>query len=123
MNDYRVREANNIAGADYDHTAVDYSVGNVPLADPDLVRIDRIRLLTDPGLPFYDLSYCWGTLRDGRHVRVDLGRYQFARRPRGTAQKGSHASLRGQLVQCAKDAGRHAKQLGMLDDDTISILF
>jgi hypothetical protein len=120
-NPYGDREANNIASADYDHTAVDYDYGTVDLSDPELIRIDRIRLLTDPGLPFYDLSYCWGTMKDGRHVRVDLGRYQFAR-PRG-AKKGAHVSLRGQLVDCAKRAGRHAKRLGMLDDDTISILF
>jgi hypothetical protein len=118
MNPYGVREANNIAEADYDHTAVDYSY-KVDLSDERLVRIDRIRLLTEPGFPMYDLSYCWGTLDDGRHVPVDLGRYQFTRRPRG----GKGPSLHAQLVDCAKAAGRHAKRLGMLDDSTISILF
>jgi hypothetical protein len=118
MNDYGVREDNNIADAQYTHEAVDYSEGNVPLSDPRLVRIDRIRLLTDPGCPFYDLSYCWGTLRDGRHVRVDLGRYQFAR-----SRGGQGKSLKGQLVECAREAKRHAHGLHMLDADVISILF
>lgn len=117
-NPYGVREANNIADAAYTSSDVDYSEGNVPLSDPELVSIDRIRLLTEPGFPLYDLSYCWGTLRDGRHVRVDLGRYQFAR-----ARGGQGKSLKGQLIECAREAGVNAKALGMLSDSTISILF
>lgn len=114
MNDYGVREDNNIADAAYDHTALAHGV-TVDLSDPDLVRVDRIRLLTERGCPFFDLSYCYGTLRDGRHVRVDLGRYQFAR-ARGK-------SIKSQLVDCARAAGRHAHGLHMLDADVISILW
>src|SRR4051794_9789858 len=112
MNDYArygVREDNNIADAAYTAKDVDYSEGNVPLSDPDLVRVDRIRLLTDRDCPFYDLSYCWGTLRDGRHVRVDLGKSQFAR-----SRGGQGKSIKQQLVECARAAGRHAHGLHML---------
>lgn len=108
---YGVNETNNIAFAAYDHTSVDYTEGDVPLSDRDLVKIDRIRLLTDPGLPFYDVSYVYGTLRDGRHVRVDLGSHQLPRK-----------GLKGELIRLAKQANRYAKGLGMLDDSTISIL-
>lgn len=112
---YGVNETNNIAFAAYDHTAIDHSEGTVWLGDDRLVRIDRIRLLTDPGCPVYDISYCYGTLRDGRHVRVDLGTHQIPR-----ARKG--ASLKYQLIQLARAAGVNAKTLGMLDDSTISLL-
>lgn len=114
---YGVREDNNIADAAYDSSALAPGV-TVDLSDPDLVRIDRIRLLTERGFPAFDLSYCYGTLRDGRHVRVDLGRYQFAR-----ARGGQGKSLKAQLVDCARAAGRHAHGLHMLDADVISILW
>jgi hypothetical protein len=109
---YGVHEDNNIAFAEYDHNSVDYSEGDVPLSDPDLIRIDRIRLLTDRGCPFFDVSYVYGTLRDGRHVRVDLGAWQLPRK-----------GLRRELVRLAAEAGRYGKGLGMLDDSTLSILW
>lgn len=85
-------------------------IGSVHLGDSRLVRIERVRFLTDRGLPFMDLSYCHGRLRDGSKVRVDLGRHQFGRR----------TYLR-ELVSCAKAAGRYGKSLGLLD--TISICY
>jgi hypothetical protein len=111
--DYGVREDQPIWMADYDHRQVDYDEGLVHLSDPRLVQVDRIRLLTDPGCPFYDISYVWGTLKDGRHVRVDLGTHQL--------HKGA-PGLKSQLVDLAREAGVFAKGLGMLDFDTISIL-
>lgn len=108
---YGVEEQNNIADAAYNHTAVDYSE-QVRLGDERLVRIDRIRLLTEPGYPMFDLSYCYGTLTDGRHVRVDLGAHQFPRK-----------GLKPALVECARKAKVHAHGLHMLDADVISILF
>jgi hypothetical protein len=113
---YGVSEDNPIDLAAYNHTSVDYSEGDVPLSDPRLVRIDRIRLLTESGYPAYDVSYVYGTLRDGRHVRVDLGTYRIAK-----GRKGG-TSLKGHLVNLAKAAGRHAHGLHMLDADVISIL-
>lgn len=106
---YPVNETNNIADAAYTHEALEPGV--TVLADRRLVKIDRLRLLTDPGCPFFDVSYVYGTLADGTHVRVDLGRDQFPRQ-----------GLSRALVQCAKDAGRYAKGLGMLDNSVLSIL-
>lgn len=108
---YGVREDNNLADAAYNHSEVDYSE-QVTLDDARLVSIDRIRFLTDPGFQLLDLSYCYGTLQDGRHVRVDLNRWQFGRR-----------TYKSELIAEAKAAGRFAKGLGMLDPQVISILW
>ncbi len=105
---YGVNETNNIALADYDHRSVDYAEGDVSLSDPRLVRIDRLRLLTDPGYPYFDVSYCYGTLQDGRHVRVDIGANQLPRK-----------GLSRALVDLAKEAGVHAKRMGLLDNLSI----
>lgn len=83
----------------------------VDLADRDLVRITRLRLVTDPGFPFYDLSYCYGELRDGTAVRVRLPEWQFPRR-----------GLTRALVAMCQAEGRYAKGLGLLDGDVISLL-
>ena len=44
----------------------------VPWTDPDLAEITRLRLLTDPGFPAWEVSYCTGLLRDGTGCRVEL---------------------------------------------------
>jgi len=83
--------------------------GSVDLTDSRLARITRLRLVSDPGFPMWDLSYCYGQLRDGTHVRVQLPWYQFSKR-----------HLRRDLVRMAIEAGVHAKRLGMLDEDVLS---
>lgn len=45
-------------------------VDRVSWTTPGL-EITRLRLLSDPGFPAWDVSYCHGIL-DGRHVDVDL---------------------------------------------------
>lgn len=106
---YGVNETNNIALAAYDHTAI---TDDIQLGDDRLVKIDRLRLLTERGYPFYDVSYCYGTLRDGSHVRVYLGDTRLPR-------KGT----KGYLIQLAKEAGVYAKGLGLLDEGNWSILY
>lgn len=44
----------------------------VEWTDNRLARITRLRLLSDPGFPVWDVSYCWGELKDGTPVYVDL---------------------------------------------------
>lgn len=74
---YGVREDSPLALAPYTHSELsDEYWYDVPLSDSDLVRIDRLRLLGDSdgwAYPYLDVSYCYGTMRDGAHVRVDLG--------------------------------------------------
>ena len=45
-------------------------VESVDWTEPDLT-ITRLRLLSDPGFPVFDVSYCHGML-NGRHVDVVL---------------------------------------------------
>lgn len=51
------------------------------LDDPELARITRIRLLSDPGYPFWDVSYVHGEDREGRKVRVTVDWFQIKRGP------------------------------------------
>lgn len=86
----------------------------VDLNDPRLAKITRLRLLGDSdgwAYPYLDLSYCYGRLADGTHVRVTLPEYRFPKR-----------GLKRALVQMCIDAGVHGKKLGMLDDNVISRL-
>lgn len=78
--------------------------------DPSLDKITRLRLLTDKGFPFFDVSYCHGVLKDGTLCRVGL---PFSQLPR----KG----LSRAIVQAAKKDGVHAKRLGVFDN--LSILW
>ena len=110
---YGVREDNPLALAPYTTPGVDAET--VTLDDPRLARIDRLRLLGDSdgwAYPFLDLSYCWGTLKDGAHVRVSLPVHSFPKR-----------GLKRALVEMAKEAGVYAKGLGLLDDGIISRLY
>jgi len=82
----------------------------VDFTDSRLAKITRLRLVTDPGFPMYDVSYCYGELKSGEPVRVQLPRYQFSRR-----------NLKGQLIDMARESGVYAKGLGLLNPETISI--
>ena len=108
---YGVDESNPIALSSHSHLTVDYSLGDIQLDNPELVSINRLRLLTDRGSPLYDISYCYGTMRDGTHVRVNLGVQTLTRR-----------GIKGELIAIAKEAGRFAKGLGLLDEGNWSIL-
>lgn len=81
----------------------------VDLTDPRLVRITRLRLLTDPGFPMWDLSYCYGKLKDGSDVRVSLPQWQFSRK-----------NLNGDLIAMLREAGVNGKRLGLWEPDVIS---
>jgi hypothetical protein len=84
----------------------------VDLTDDRLLRVTRLRLVTDPGFPLWEVSYCHGQLKDGTYVNVRLPYHQFSRR-----------KLRREIVEMAIEAGVHAKRLGMLDEEVISKLW
>jgi hypothetical protein len=88
--------------------AIDHTVD---LNDPQLVRVTRLRLVSDPGFPMWDLSYCYGELKGGVPVRVRLPWHQFSRR-----------YLKRDLVLMCKEAHVYAKGLGLLDESVISTL-
>lgn len=78
----------------------------VPLSHPDLVKITRFRLLgwDERSFPYLDLSYCYGEMRDGTPVRVQLDRYQFTKRRWKT-----------EVVEMCKRAGKYGKAMGIFD--------
>lgn len=84
----------------------------VDLGDKRLGRITRLRLVTDRDVPFWDLSYCYGTLKDGSAVRVRLPQSQFPRQ-----------GLNQSLVQMCKSVGAFGKGLGIFDPEVISKLY
>lgn len=90
-------------GAEY-YKSVDRSV-IYTLADKEVVKITRLRLLSDPGYPYWDVSYCHGQLADGTIVPVLLDD--------GMLPKNG---LSRALVEMAKRAGRYAKGIGLLDN-------
>jgi len=79
--------------------------------DPELAKVVRLRLLSDPGFPYWDLSYCWGILRDGTHCRVVLPFHQLGKR-----------GWKAELIEYAKRDGVFAKGLGFFDPDVRSTL-
>ena len=75
----------------------------VGLTEPGL-KIVRLRLLSDPGLPLWYISYCHGMVGD-EPVRVDLGIDQIPKRV-----------VCKTLVALAKMKGVYGKGMGLLDN-------
>lgn len=68
-------------------------------------RITRLRLLSDPGFPAWDVSYCTGVMEDGEVVAVSLPFHQLPKR-----------GFRRAIVEYAKRDGIFAKGIGILDN-------
>ena len=81
------------------------------LGDARLKRIVRLRLISDPGYPMWDLSYCYGQLKDGTYVRVELPWFQFRKK-----------RLYGDLIEMCKSIEVYGKGLGLFEPDVISTL-
>ena len=92
------------------HARVDHSI-TVGLSDPRLVKIVRLRLIGFcRSYPRWDVSYCYGQLKDGTEVRVQV--YGHIGR-----------NWKGDLIAIAKEEGVFAKGLGLLDEDVVSRLY
>lgn len=76
---YGTFETNTLADTGINHSDTDNSE-DVYWTDSRLVRIIRIRLLSDPGPYPYDVSYVLGVLDDGRQVHVQVPFYHLSRR-------------------------------------------
>jgi len=83
----------------------------VDLTDSRLAKITRLRMVTDPGFPKLDVSYCYGELKDGTPVRVRLPWSQFSKR-----------NLKGDLIEMARESKVYAKGLGLLNPEVWSVL-
>lgn len=106
---YGVQESNGIT--DEIHAFRDSIDGEVALDDPALARIVRLRLLGERGYPMFDLSYCYGVLKDGTAVRVQLPVSRFPVR-----------GFERSVVEMCKSVGVYGKGLGILDPSVVSIL-
>lgn len=80
-------------------------VDTVYWTEPGL-KIIRLRLISDPGFPVWDVSYCDGRLPSGEKVNVELPFFQL---PKG---KGG---INKALIAYAKKDGLFAKGLGLFD--------
>jgi hypothetical protein len=69
------------------------------------LKITRLRLVSDPGFPVWDVSYCHGVLPDGTLVAVGLPFSQLPKRGRAAF-----------IVQHAIRDGVYAKGCGILDN-------
>ena len=74
------------------------------------LRITRLRLLSDPGFPMWDVSYCWGYIGE-EPVFVSLPFDQLCKK-----------SVKSDILRYARAEGVYAKALGILDDGVISKL-
>jgi len=90
----------NGVGLEY-HQARDFKK-TVDWTTPGL-KVTRLRLLTDPGFPVWDVSYCHGVL-NGEDVRVNL---PFSQVPK--------KNVVGFIIEEAKRDKVFAKGLGILD--------
>jgi hypothetical protein len=99
---YGARETNPLP-AGY-HEAFPSNAPLVDWTDTRLARVTRLRLLSDPGFPVWDVSYCHGQLRDGTLVRVQLPFSQLPKR-----------AMRKTIVMHAKRDGVYAVRLGIFN--------
>jgi hypothetical protein len=98
-----MKETNGLIDAQEYHEKITAAIeATVPWTEPGL-RISRLRLLSDPGFPMWDVSYCHGVL-DGKPVEVNLPFHQLPKR-----------GMRAALVAYAKRDGIYAHGIGVLN--------
>jgi hypothetical protein len=85
------------------HDAVTHRIERTVYWTEPGLTVTRLRLLTEPGFPAWDVSYCHGILA-GEPVEVSL---PFTSLPKRGASRA--------IVEYAKRDGVHAKSLGILD--------
>lgn len=75
------------------------------------LKITRLRLLSDPGFPMWDVSYCEGKIGN-EFVIVSLPFFQLPKK-----------AIKKTIVAAAIKDNVYAKGLGILDDGVISKLW
>lgn len=77
----------------------------IPWNDPRIDRITRLRAISDPGYPVWDVTYCHGLLKDGTAVKIQV--------PFNTLPKKGTSKF---IVEAAKKDGVYARGIGVLDN-------
>lgn len=101
-NVYGTLETAGLVDARAYHQQLPDNMPQVGWATPGL-KVTRLRLLSDPGFPVWDVSYCHGTL-DGQPVRVDLPFSQLPKR-----------RIKEEIIKHAKRDRVYALGLGIFD--------
>jgi len=104
-------QTNELINPDAYHKNVTHKIegcGAVAWNDPGLKRIIRLRLLSDPGFPLWDVSYCHGEMKDGTIVRVALPFFQLNK------GRGKN-SINAQIIRFAKADNLFVKRLGIFE--------
>lgn len=114
---YGVRETNPLSDAghdwdNFDHDR-DYTLSELQAAGG---TVSRLRLLTEGGYPYMDISYCHATLPNGRNVRVNLADAPDIRKGKGSQP------FKADLIEWAKRQNVYGKKIGLLDEGNWSIL-
>lgn len=118
---YGVAENNPLWMSGISHDEVRFDLGVFNLAGKDengkfyITKIERLRLLTDRGFPWWDISYCYGRLSTSELVRVDIGVHQI-NKPR-VGGRVINKVCKSHLIAIAKFNGRYAKSIGLLAHD------
>lgn len=81
-----------------------HKAATVDWTDPQLSMITRLRLVSDPSFPFWDLSYCYGMMKDGTRVKVQVPFFQIPKN-----------NVKGYIINCAKKDKVFAKGLHIFD--------
>jgi len=74
-------------------------------ADKRLASITRLRLISDSRFSMWDVSYCWGVLKDGTKVGVSL--------PFGQLSKDKAGAMQKDIIRHARRDRVYAKGLGI----------
>jgi hypothetical protein len=98
---YGARESNGLVNGNEYHAQF-HGARTVDWSTPGL-RVTRLRLLSDPGYPAWDVSYCHGEIGDEK-VHVELPFSQLPKRRYLAA-----------IVTHAKRDGVNAKRMGVFD--------
>lgn len=96
QHDYTTEEGRAYLDAVHSHPPLHWN-------DERLERITILRLLSDPGYPMWDVSYCHGVTKDGDPCPVILPFQQLPKRGRARA-----------IVEHAREDGVYAIGLGVL---------
>jgi len=111
-----IHETNPLPAAGHQFEA-DPIEGTVYWTDPMLASIERLRLISDPGFPMWDVSYCHGRMIDGTRVEVRLPFHQLQRNHRKWTPEGlmlvRAPSIMAQVTAFARKDRVFAKGLGI----------